>query len=182
MILLIIGKKQLTILERIMQLTLEQGRALIEKIALGNAADPQVKADIEVLKTGLAANATADAENKAADEVTHTLLAELLERLAESTPPAPPPAPVLLAPTVTDLSPASGSVAGGESITLTGKDFTGATAVEFGTVPAESFEVTNDTTIVAVTPAQQAGTTLHVTVTNAVGKSVNAPENIYTWN
>jgi hypothetical protein len=55
-------------------------------------------------------------------------------------------------PTVTGLSPTSGAAAGGTSVTITGTGFTGATAVNFGTIPAKSFTVVNDTTINAVTP------------------------------
>ena len=44
------------------------------------------------------------------------------------------------APTVVQISPASGSTAGGTSVALTGTNFTGATAVYFGSVSA-SFTV-----------------------------------------
>ena len=60
---------------------------------------------------------------------------------------------VAAAPTVTGLSPTSGSGAGGTSVTITGTGFTGATAVDFGTTAATNLTVVNDTTITADSPA-----------------------------
>lgn len=51
-------------------------------------------------------------------------------------------------PSVTSFTPASGST--GNTITITGSDFTGATAVRFGGTSAASFVVVNSTTITAV--------------------------------
>jgi uncharacterized protein (TIGR03437 family) len=56
------------------------------------------------------------------------------------------------APAVTSISPASGPVAGGTTVTITGTALTGASSVTFGGVQAQSFSVVNDTTITAVTP------------------------------
>lgn len=61
------------------------------------------------------------------------------------------------APTVTSLSPNTGAAAGGTAVTITGKDFTGATAVTFGGTAGTSRVVVNDTTITIVTPAKTAG-------------------------
>lgn len=52
--------------------------------------------------------------------------------------------------TVTSFAPASGPV--NSRVTIKGTNFTGATAVLFGTAPATSFTVVNSTTIVAVVP------------------------------
>jgi len=57
------------------------------------------------------------------------------------------------APTVTGLAPMYGPEAGGTEVTITGTDFTGATAVYFGDRPAVSFEVVSDTEINAVAPS-----------------------------
>ncbi|MBF6296968.1 IPT/TIG domain-containing protein [Nocardia amamiensis] len=57
------------------------------------------------------------------------------------------------APTLTSISPATGPVTGGTTVTLTGTGFTGATAVFFGILPATSFTVNSPTQITAVTPA-----------------------------
>jgi IPT/TIG domain len=80
-------------------------------------------------------------------------------------------------PTITALSPTSGTAAGGTSVTLAGSGFTGATKVTFGGIAAASFSVTNDTTIVAVAPASPAGVNLPVVVTTPNGVSVAGP----TW-
>ena len=62
------------------------------------------------------------------------------------------------APTVTALSPTHGAAAGGNTVTITGTDLTGATAVNFGANAATGFTVDNATTITATAPAGTAGT------------------------
>ncbi|MFJ8439966.1 IPT/TIG domain-containing protein [Kitasatospora griseola] len=84
------------------------------------------------------------------------------------------------APTVTGLSPASGPRAGGTSVTITGTNLLGATAVTFGSTPAASFTVNSDTSITAVTPAHTAGA-VDVTVTTASGTSAVVTANQYTY-
>jgi Autotransporter beta-domain/IPT/TIG domain len=76
---------------------------------------------------------------------------------------APPPA----APSVTAINPASGSTAGGTAVTITGANFTGATAVTIGGVAAP-FTVVNATTINATTAAHAAGV-VNVVVTTPNG-------------
>ena len=60
-------------------------------------------------------------------------------------------------PAVNELTPSSGPVAGGTSVTVTGTGFSGATAVSFGTRAATSFHVVSDDQITAVSPAGSAG-------------------------
>ncbi len=74
------------------------------------------------------------------------------------------------APRVAGISPSSGPTAGGTLVTITGTNFTGATAVLFGDVPATSFSVYSDTEIQATAPAQAAGT-VDVTVETPGGGS-----------
>jgi hypothetical protein len=74
------------------------------------------------------------------------------------------------APAVKRLSPDSGSAAGGTAVTITGTNFTGASAVMFGTTAASSFTVNSSTSITAVSPAQTAAT-VDVTVTVPSGTS-----------
>ena len=81
---------------------------------------------------------------------------------------------------VTGLSPSAGPVGGGTLVTITGSGFTGATAVDFGTTPATSFTVNNDTTITAASPASTAGT-VNVTVTTPAGTSARSPANVFTY-
>ena len=73
------------------------------------------------------------------------------------------------APVVTSVGPTSGLTTGRTVVTITGKDFTGATAVNFGRMPATSFTVDSDTQITAVSPAG-AGT-VDVTVRTRGGTS-----------
>jgi hypothetical protein len=54
---------------------------------------------------------------------------------------------------INEVSPDSGPVAGGGTVTIGGAGFTGATSVLFGTVPAASYTVDSDTAITAVVPA-----------------------------
>ena len=65
-----------------------------------------------------------------------------------------------LTPIVTSLSVNSGSTAGGTSVTITGKNFSGAAGrlhVLFGTTEAASFTIVSDTQITALAPASAAG-------------------------
>ena len=59
-------------------------------------------------------------------------------------------------PVVTKLSPISGPAGGGTTITITGKNLTGATAVQFGSLNAASFLVKSATAIVAESPGEGA--------------------------
>lgn len=69
-------------------------------------------------------------------------------------------------PTVTGVSPASGSTLGGTNVTITGTGFQSGATVRFGGVLATNVSVTNSTTITARTPAGSPGT-VAVQVTNA---------------
>src|SRR3546814_17722221 len=60
-------------------------------------------------------------------------------------------------PSIGSVTPASGAVAGGTSVTIGGTGFTGATAVTFGGTSATSFSVDSDTSISATTPVHAAG-------------------------
>jgi formylglycine-generating enzyme required for sulfatase activity len=75
---------------------------------------------------------------------------------------------VVPAPTVSSVSPASGSTLGGTAITITGTALTGASSVTVGGVAATSVVVVSSTSITAVTPAGAAGAK-NVAVTTAGG-------------
>jgi hypothetical protein len=76
-----------------------------------------------------------------------------------------------LIPMVTGISPASGAPAGGTTVTITGLNFAGVTAVNFGSTPASSFTFVSDSEVSAVSPA---GTgTVPITVTTPVGTSAS---------
>ncbi|MDN0194554.1 IPT/TIG domain-containing protein [Streptomyces sp. S.PNR 29] len=76
----------------------------------------------------------------------------------------------LATPAVTGVSPERGPASGGTTVTLTGANLTGATAVRFDGLAATSFTVDSATQITAVTPAHAAGAAA-VTVTTPAGTS-----------
>lgn len=82
------------------------------------------------------------------------------------------------APTVTSISPSSGTTAGGTSVTITGTGFTAGSTVTFGFVAATGVSVVNATTITATTQAGFAGT-VSVVVTAAGGS--NSPNSLYAY-
>ena len=78
-------------------------------------------------------------------------------------------APASLLPTVTAVSPATGLPGGGTTVTITGTNFTGVTAVMFGGANAAFFTIVSTTSISARSPAGSG--TVHVTVITAAGTS-----------
>ena len=84
------------------------------------------------------------------------------------------------APTVTSIAPASGSTAGGTTVTITGTALTGATAVTFGGTGGTI--LTNTATqITATSPAYATGGTVDVTVTTAGGTSATSSNDQFTY-
>ncbi|MFD8543259.1 IPT/TIG domain-containing protein [Streptomyces sp. NPDC059649] len=73
-------------------------------------------------------------------------------------------------PVVSSVSPQQGPVFGGNTVILTGSNFSGATAVSFGSTAATSFTVDSPTRISAVAPAGAAGAA-QVVVTGPGGTS-----------
>jgi YVTN family beta-propeller protein len=94
----------------------------------------------------------------------------------------PGSAPVSGAPVVTNLSLHWGPVAGGTGVTITGTNFTGASAVHFGSASASTFSVNAAGTAITVLspPAAGAGT-LDVTVTTAVATSQIAVADAFSY-
>ena len=62
------------------------------------------------------------------------------------------PPPSWAGPFISGLSPDHGPAAGGTTVVITGRNFTGASAVRFGTVNATSFTIDSDTQITAISP------------------------------
>jgi Predicted solute binding protein len=83
-------------------------------------------------------------------------------------------------PTVTSISPTSGPTTGGTSVTITGTNFTGASAVKFGSTNASSFTVNSSTQITATSPAGSAGT-VDITVTTTGGTSATGSSDQFTY-
>ncbi|HPI04043.1 MAG TPA: IPT/TIG domain-containing protein, partial [Candidatus Goldiibacteriota bacterium] len=68
-------------------------------------------------------------------------------------------------PAITDISPATGSTAGGTAVTITGTEFATGATVTFGGVSATDIVVVSATEITCVTPAGTAGA-VDVVITN----------------
>ncbi len=83
-------------------------------------------------------------------------------------------------PAVTSVHPESGPSVGGTTVTISGTDFTGATAVKFGSTNAKSFTVESATSISAVSPAGTAGI-VDVTVTTSGGTSATGSADQYLY-
>lgn len=78
-----------------------------------------------------------------------------------------PPAAV---PTISSVTPNSGTTAGGTSVTISGTDFVSGATVKFGGTSATNVNVGSSTSITATTPAHGAGA-VNVVVTNPDNQS-----------
>jgi hypothetical protein len=78
------------------------------------------------------------------------------------------------------VSPSSGSTAGGTSVTITGTNFTGATAVDFGSTAATNLVVNGPTSITVTVPAEPAWQT-DATVITGGGTSTTSSADRYTF-
>ena len=91
------------------------------------------------------------------------------------------PVPPATEPSVTALSPIYGVLAGGNAVTITGLRFTDASAVTFGGVPANSYNVDSATQITAYAPAGSVAGAVQVQVTTPAGVSANTAADDYTY-
>lgn len=82
------------------------------------------------------------------------------------------------APTISSISPNSGSNAGGTTVTITGSGFTTVQFVKFGTTLGTSVTIISDTSLTVVSPAKLAGS-YNLTVTNDGG--TNTGTNNFTY-
>lgn len=83
-------------------------------------------------------------------------------------------------PAVTGLDPTTGSTVGGNTVTITGTHFTGATAVMFGATAATAVDVVSATSITCTAPAEAAAT-IEVTVETPAGLSAPSLNNQYAY-
>ncbi|HEY1742002.1 MAG TPA: chitobiase/beta-hexosaminidase C-terminal domain-containing protein [Granulicella sp.] len=84
-------------------------------------------------------------------------------------------------PAVGSISPSSGPIAGGTPVTINGTNFTGATAVKFGSTAAASFTVVPPgNSITTVSPAGSNGT-VDITVVMANGTSTTSNADQFTY-
>ena len=82
-------------------------------------------------------------------------------------------------PRLLGLAPSIGASKGGATVTISGDALISASEVYFGSVPAASFSVVNDSTITATTPAALPGT-VDVTVVSPGGTSTTSSVDTYT--
>lgn len=80
--------------------------------------------------------------------------------------------------TLSNISPSSGTTAGGTSFTLTGTDLSAVTSVTFGGVQASSIMIINSTTLTGTTPAHAAGV---VNVIASTGQASSTLTNAFTY-
>ena len=90
------------------------------------------------------------------------------------------PVHLLRLPTVTSVNPIAGPTAGATSVTMTGTNLTGATAVKFGSTAATNLTINSPTSITATAPAESAGT-VDITVTTPGGTSATSTADQYTY-
>jgi alpha-tubulin suppressor-like RCC1 family protein len=82
-------------------------------------------------------------------------------------------------PQVVRVEPNTGVKEGGTSVAITGFNFTGATAVKFGSTNATSFTVNSDTSITAVSPAGTGA--VDVIVATPEGTSYTSPRDTFRY-
>ncbi len=75
-------------------------------------------------------------------------------------------------PVITAVAPGSGPLSGGNTVTITGTGFTGATSVTFGGTAGSSLSVASDTSLTVVAPAHAAGV-VDIVVTTPIGSNTN---------
>ncbi len=81
---------------------------------------------------------------------------------------------ISVSPTVTNVSPAVGPLAGGNAVTITGLGFTGTSGVTFNGVAATNVNVVNATTITVTAPAGNAGAASVVVTTPGGASAANS--------
>lgn len=84
-------------------------------------------------------------------------------------------------PSLKSISASVGPVTGGTEVKITGADFTGATAVKFGTIPAANLKVESDSEIVVTAPKSSTVGNVDVTVTTLAGTSAVVREGRFTY-
>jgi large repetitive protein len=84
-------------------------------------------------------------------------------------------------PGLGSISTPSGSIKGGTSVVITGHDFTGATAVKFGTAAASAFTVNSDSQITATSPPGLAPGVVDTSVTTLAGTTAASAADQFTY-
>lgn len=87
----------------------------------------------------------------------------------------------LTTPVITGVSPNSGSVVGGNSVTITGHDLSTASAVKFGTLDAASYTLVSDNEIDAIAPENFNPGVVNIRVTTSIATTAITPADEYTY-
>ena len=148
--------------------------AVTDSIPVGSQPmDIALNPDGSALYTANYKSGTVSVLDTATDEVISTLTG-FDQPIGIGFAQVPPPA-------VTGVSPDQGPEAGGRTVTVTGTGFEGATAVDFGGIPATSFTVTSPTTITATVPSDTTPGPVDVTVTTRIATSPTSAADQYTY-
>ena len=83
-------------------------------------------------------------------------------------------------PSVSKVSPSSGSTAGGTKVTVSGRNFTGVRAVDFGSAKGSQLKVASSTRLTVVSPRHAAGLA-GVKVITSAGSSASVAADHYTY-
>src|SRR5205085_848213 len=140
-------------------------------VKFGTTADLEFVVDSSTQVTAMVPGLTAGTYDVTVTTPGGTSATSGADQFTAVTPPAP---------TVVDIYPSSGPMAGGTSVVITGTSFTGATLVAFGNVNATSFTVNSDSQITATSPPQLSGT-VDITVTTPSGVSPIDPDDQFTY-
>jgi uncharacterized protein (AIM24 family) len=84
-------------------------------------------------------------------------------------------------PSVLSVSPATGSTAGGTTVTIHGKGLAGATSVAFGSDDAVNPTVNKTGTVITATAPAEAAGQVNIVVTNEGGESAVVPADQFTY-
>lgn len=131
-----------------------------------------ITADEATISADAAANTQADQQVQALQAQVASLASQVQALITAETPPSPP--------TVTAVAPTTGSDAGGDIVTVTGSGFTGATAVNFGTIAGSTLAVVSDTSLTVVSPPSPDGQ-VDITVVTPAGTSTTSATDQFTF-
>ncbi len=84
-------------------------------------------------------------------------------------------------PVVTGVSPSSGTLPGGTTVTVTGSNFTSGSTVDFGSTPATGVSVLSSSSITASAPAGGTANTVNVTVSTPQGTSTTSGSDDFSY-
>jgi len=84
-------------------------------------------------------------------------------------------------PAITSITPTSGSIAGGTTVTITGTNLTAVSAVKFGSTPATGFTAESETKITAIAPPSSTAGQVDVTATTVAGTSAAVKGDRFTY-